>query len=134
MKAKRLFVFAIPGLLAIAAVVFIVCRPGPPAVPVSSWAALQAVSRSRIATAVQAFSRDQKLHGVGPTNSVSLKELLSGGYVQASDVRGLEGRDVRVSLAPEKATALSVWIAVREPDGSELGVLGDGSMAVVPKP
>jgi hypothetical protein len=71
---------------------------------------------------------------VKPTNSVSLRELLSGGYLQASDVRGLEGKDVRVSLAPERATALMVWISVREPDGSELAVLGDGSMAVAPKP
>ncbi len=74
------------------------------------------------------------MHEVDPTNSVSLKELLTGGYVQASDVRGLEGKDVRVSLAPEKATASMVWIAVREPDGSELMLLGNGNIAVAPRP
>jgi hypothetical protein len=134
MTAKRSAIFTVLGLLAIAAVILCIYSSRPPVAPLSTWAALQAVSRSRIATAVQAFGRDRKLHDVDPTNSVSLRELLSGGYVQASDVRGLEGKDVRVSLAPERATALMVWISVREPDGSELGVLGDGSMALAPKP
>jgi hypothetical protein len=65
---------------------------------------------------------------------VSLKELLSGGYVQAADVRGLEDKDVKVSLAVEKATASMVWVSVRDTDGSELGLLGDGKIALSPKP
>jgi hypothetical protein len=133
MRAKRTAVFAVLGLLVITVLILLICTSRPPVAPPSTWAALQALSRSRIATAVAAFSRDRKLHEVGPTNSVPLKELLTGGYVQAAEVRGLEGKDVRVSLAPEKATASMVWISVREPDGSELGVLGDGSMAVAPK-
>jgi len=134
MKAKRSVILGALGLLAVATAIFVVCTSRPPVAPTSTWAALQGLSRPRIATAVQAFSRDRKSGAGDLTNTVSLKELLSGGYVQPADVRGLEGKNVTVSLAVGKATPSMVWISVRETDGSQIGLLGDGSIAVLPKP
>ena len=133
MKAKRLAILTVLGLLAIATLLILVLSR-PPAIPPSTWSALQALSRPRIAAAVQAFGRDRRPRGSVLTNTVSLKELLSGGYLQTADVRGLEGKDVTISLAAGDATPSTVWIAVRENDGSQIGLLGDGKIAVLPKP
>jgi hypothetical protein len=131
MKTKRRIIVAVLALLVIALGIFIFSkRPTPP----STMAALQGLSRERVVTAVQAFTRDRKTDGGALSNTVALHDLLSGGYLRSRDIRGLDGKDVTVSLTADQATSSTIWIAVRESDGSQVGLLGDGKIAVLPKP
>ena len=86
--------------------------------------ALQSLSHERVKKAVQAFARDRK----SAVRAVPLRELLSGGYLRAEDIRGLEDRDVMVSLTSDETRPLMVWIRVRASDGSDIELLADGSI------
>jgi len=102
--------------------------------PLPTMAALQRLSRDRFVAAVQTFTRNRKAHDGALPTTVALRDLVSGGCLRSGDVRGLEGKDVTVSLAVAKASSSDIWIAVRESDGSQIGLLGDGKIAVLPKP
>ena len=83
--------------------------------------------QARIKDAVQAFKRDRKT-----TDSiVPLRELVSGGYLRTEDVQGLGDRDVSVSLVADETRPQVIWIRVRAADGSDIVLLGDGSVQKV---
>jgi len=87
-------------------------------------AALQSLSHERVETAAQAFARDGKT----TDSAVPLRELVSGGYLRAEDIRGLEDRDATVSLSTNETMPQMVWIRVRASDGSDIVLLADGSI------
>src|SRR5919108_6464810 len=57
---------------------------------------------SKLISAMQAFSRDLTARGQPLPSSVSLRELVSGGYIAASDGRAFDGMDVTISLTADK--------------------------------
>ena len=130
---RRIMIIAVLAVLVIACGIFIVANFGKFLTPPSTMAALQRLSRDRFVAAVQAFTRDRKADGGALSTTVALHDLVSGGCLRSRDIRGLEGKDATVSLTVDQATSSTVWIAVRESDGSQIGLLGDGKIAVLPK-
>src|SRR5262249_55665590 len=102
---------------------------------IAYWQRQQAVLQdpSKIVAAVQAFSRDQPAHGRALPASVSLRELVKGGYVAADDVRAFDGMDVTISLTADETRPQEILIRVRLPDGSVIAALGDGSAQQLPR-
>ncbi len=131
-KNKRPIILGALGVLVIAYIIGII----PNLRHRSEWKqtvkALQSLSRDRIDTAVQSFARDRKAtNSVVPT-AVPLRELVSGGYLVAEDIRGLEGRDVTVSLTVDETRPSAIWIRVRAAD-HDTALMGDGSIQQLPR-
>ena len=125
MKIRRL-IFIVCSLVVAAAVV---C-----AVLVFHWQHSQPVFKDapKLAAAVQAFSRDQAARGQPLPASVSLHELVSGGYIATNDVHAFDGMDVTISLASD-AYPQSILIHVRMSDGTEIAAMADGSVQQLPR-
>jgi hypothetical protein len=96
-------------------------------------AALGGFTPERVEAAIQAFARDRKASGSAAPTGIALRELISGGYLRAEDVRGLEDKDVTVSLDADEATPQMIWIRVRISDGSVIALLADGSIQELPR-
>jgi hypothetical protein len=96
----------------------------------SYWSRPQPVFQDapRLVAALQAFSRDRFLHGNKLPSSVSLKELVDGGYLTPNDVRAFEGIEVTFSNVATNQDPHTAMIHARLPDGSVLAVLADGSV------
>jgi len=82
----------------------------------------------KLVAALQAFSRDRFLHGNQLPSTVTLKDLVAGGYLSGSDVSAFEGIEVTFSNANTNQDPKMVMIHARLPDGSVLAVLADGSV------
>lgn len=126
MKIRRLIFIA--GSLLAAAVV--VC-----AALVFHWQRSQPVFKDapKIAAAVQAFSRDKTARGQPLPASVSLHELVSGGYIATNDVHAFDGMDVTISLTANDTYPQSILILVRMPDGTQIAAMADGSVQALAK-
>jgi len=125
-KRKRLIILGLAALVA-ACIVSIIPNFRHRAEWKRMVAALQSLPHDRLDTAVQSFKRDRK-----PTDStVPLRELVAGGYLRAEDIRGLEDRDVTVSLSADETSPQMVLIRVRASDGSDIVALADGSIQKV---
>jgi len=126
MKTGRLFAIA-SSLIAVAVVACIVLT--------SYWQRQQPVLKdaSKFVEAVRAFSRDRTAAGQTLPASVSLRELIGGGYVAASDVRALDGMEVTISLVADETRPQDILIRVRLPDGSVIAAMADGSAQQLPR-
>jgi hypothetical protein len=126
-KNKRPIILGALGVLVIAYITGII----PNLRHRSEWKqtvkALQSLSRDRIDTAVQSFARDRKANSSVVPTAVPLRELISGGYLGAEDIRGLAGRDVMVSLTTDETTPQAIWIRVRAAD-HDTALMLDGSV------
>ena len=87
-------------------------------------AALQSVSVERLTTAARNFARDQKI----TDSTVTLRSLLSAGYLRQEDVPGLREQDVTILLTANETTPSEALIRVRASDGSDIVLLADGSI------
>jgi type II secretory pathway component PulM len=132
MKNKRPIILGALGVLVIAYIISIL----PNLRHRSEWKqtvkALQSLSRDRIDTAVQSFARDRKANNSVVPTAVPLRELVSDGYLGAEDIRGLEARDVTVSLTVDETTPSAIWIRVRAAD-HDTALMADGSILQLPR-
>jgi hypothetical protein len=96
--------------------------------------ALQSLSPDRVYTAVQSFTRDRKATNGVVQASASLQELVSGGYLSAEDIRGLQGRDVSVSLTTDESNPSAILIRVHLASGRDAVLMHDGSIMLLPRP
>jgi hypothetical protein len=85
-------------------------------------------SAPKLTSAVQAFARDLTARKAQLPRTVSLRALLDGGYIAASDVRAFEGMEVQISLAADETQPQQILISARLPDGSVTALMGDGSV------
>jgi hypothetical protein len=128
-KTKRLLILGILAALVVAYVVSLVPGFRHRAEWERTVAALQSLPHERLEAAVHAFARDRK----GGDSAVPLRKLVSGGYLRLEDIRGLEERDVTISLTARENTPSAVWICVHASDGSDIVVMADGSIQKVPR-
>ena len=135
MKNKRLVTFGVLAALVIACVISIVPNFGRQAEWKQIVSALQGLPQGRFEAAVQAFTRDRKASGHPLPDVVPLRELIIGGYLRTNDIRGLEEREVTVSLnAADETNPELILIRVRRADGSDIALLSDGSIQGLPSP
>jgi hypothetical protein len=87
----------------------------------------------KLTAAVHMFSQDLASQGKQLPESVSLQELISGGYLATNDVHAFDGMDVTISLSASDAYPQSILIHVRMPDGTQIVAMADGSVQQVPK-
>ena len=126
MKTRRLL--ALAGSLVAVAIVACVALT-------SYWQRQQPVLKdaSKLVAAVQGFSRDRTAAGQTLPASVSLRELIGGGYVAASDVQAFDGMEVTISLVADETRPQEILIRVRLPDGSVIAAMADGSAQQLPR-
>ena len=86
----------------------------------------------KLAAAEQSYVRDHASRGQPLPASVTLQDLLSGGYVTTDEVRSLAGADVVFYPTVTEATPQAILVRVRMPDGTEMAVLADGSVQSLP--
>ena len=94
---------------------------------------LQSLSRERVQAAVQGFARDRKAGGKPLPAAVALQDLVSGGYLRADEVSGLNGAQATVTLDADESAPSMIWIRVQFPDGCSFAELADGSIQALPK-
>jgi type II secretory pathway component PulM len=128
MKTKRLVIFGVLAVLVVAYIISIIPNFRRQAEWKHTVAALQGLSRDRVETAIQAFTRDRKASGSVVPATVPLRELVAAGYLRTNDIRGLEGRDATVSLSAVETTPQMIWIRVRWTDRSDIALMADGSV------
>ena len=66
-------------------------------------------------------------------DTVSLRELVSGGYISAADVHAFDGMDVTISLKTDEADPQAILMRARSPDGSVTVLMADGSVQGLPR-
>ena len=120
MNTRRLTVIA-GSLVAVAIVAFLAIA--------AYWQGRQPVlqNASRLVAGLQAFSRDQAAHGRALPASVTLRELVKGGYIAAADVRAFGNTEVTISLIVDETRPQDILIRARLPDGRVIAMFGDGS-------
>jgi hypothetical protein len=86
----------------------------------------------RLAAAEQRYVRDELSRGRPLPDSVTLQDLVSGGYISTGDVRSLDGAEVTFYPAVTDASPGSILVRVRMPDGIETDAMADGSVQQAP--
>jgi hypothetical protein len=126
MNIRRLFLIA--GALVVAAAVVCVAL-------ISHWQRSRPTFKNAagLVAAAQAFSRDQAARGQPLPASVSLDELVNGGYVPTNEVRAFDGMDVTIYPTASDADPTAILVRVRMPDGTQIAVMGDASVQQLPK-
>ena len=97
-------------------------------------AVLQINLKTSLDSAVKAFVKDRKSRW-DPTDpdSVTLQELVSGGYVTNSpgfDTSDFIGAAVNISTRSDLTNAKAVWLHIHYADGSDLKMTTDGTTSL----
>jgi len=121
MRTRRLLVI-LASALALAAIVYVAVT--------TYWQRSQPVFRDtpKLISAMLAFSRDLAARGQPLPPTVSLRKLVNGGYISASEVRAFDGMEVTISLTVDAARPEEILMRVRLPDGSVTALMADGSV------
>ena len=82
----------------------------------------------RLILAINAFSHDCTARGKTLPGVVSLRELVSGGYISSADVSAFDGMDVTISLNANESDPQTILMRARLPDGSVTALMSDGSV------
>lgn len=89
----------------------------------------------KLAAAEQRYIREHVSRGQPLPASVTLQDLVSGGYVSADEVRSLDGSDV--TFYPQAISSNSqpqdIVVRVRMPDGVQIAQMVDGSIQQLPR-
>jgi hypothetical protein len=88
-------------------------------------------SLPKLAAAMRSYSHDQISHGRPVPSSVTVQDLVSGGYISAGEVRDLGGADVTFYPTVSESDPQAVLVRVRMSDGSQIVALADGSVGSV---
>lgn len=83
---------------------------------------------AKLIFAVRAYEQDLNKRGQTWPATVSLAELVKGGYIAADDVRALESTEVTLCLTIDNNDPRAVLMYARVPDGGVMALLGDGSV------
>jgi hypothetical protein len=85
----------------------------------------------KLGVAEQRYLSDHASRGQPLPTSVTLQDLVSGGYISTNEVRSLAGADVTFYPTATEATPQAILVRVRMPDGSQTVALADGSVQSV---
>ena len=99
-------------------------QPPPPPPPMDS---------AKLFSALEAFSQDRRDAALPIPASLTLRELVASGYLGTNDVRAFEGTEVTFQLDSDLTRPQEVMIRVKLRDGTQMVLLGDGSVQRVSK-
>jgi hypothetical protein len=91
-------------------------------------------SAPKLIAAAQAFARDHQAGEQPLPPTVSLRELLEGGYLEATEVRAFEGMEVEISLSADAEQLQQILVSAQLPDGTKITLMGDGSVQQLASP
>ena len=91
-------------------------------------------SAPKLIAAAQAFARDHQAGEQPLPPTVSLRELLEGGYLEATEVRAFEGMEVEISLSADAEQLQQILVSAQLPDGTKITLMGDGSVQQLAAP
>ena len=95
----------------------------------SHWERKQpAFDVAKLIPALQAFGRDRAAGGQPLPLTISLSDLVAGGYLSVNDVAAFRGADVTFYTSVDVRSPHAILARARMPDGTELVVLADGSV------
>ena len=97
------------------------------------WPRRQSLDAERIVEAVSAFVHDRAAHATPLPASVSLQELVTGGFLRSEDIKPFGTAEVTISLTKDETHPSQILIQARMPDGSRMAGLADGSVAQLRK-
>ena len=122
----RSFAVVLASALAAAITIFVVL--------IEHWQHRQPAFKDapKLISAMKIFSRELTARGQPLPACVSLRELVHGGYISASDVRAFDGMEVTVFLIAHETRPQNILMHVRMPDGSMAALMADGSVQSLP--
>jgi hypothetical protein len=82
----------------------------------------------KLLSAMRAFAHDLTAKGQPLPATVSLRQLVSGGYIAARDDVAFKGMEVTISLHADEADPQAVLMRARLADGSVVALIADGSV------
>jgi len=86
----------------------------------------------KLAAVEQSYVRDHVSRGQPLPAALTLRDLVSGGYISTDEVRSLDGADVTFYPTVTDATPQAILVRVRMPDGVEMAAMADGSVQQLP--
>jgi hypothetical protein len=87
-----------------------------------------AFNAAKLIPALQTFARDRVAQGQGLPPTVSLSDLVVGGYLSYNDVSVFRGADVTFYPGVDLKSPKSILARARMPDGTEVVMLADGTL------
>lgn len=93
--------------------------------------ALRGLPRERVDSAIEAFVRAQKTKGHAVSDTVSLHELVAGGFLRADEAAPFNGTDVTFGVEVDKTFPQQIVVRVLLRSGSVAVALADGSISQV---
>jgi hypothetical protein len=133
LKTKRIIIV---GVLVILGIVYVVSTIIPNVRRRSEWnqtiRALRGLPTQRVRSAVEGFVRAQT-KGAGVSDTVSLRELVSGGFLSPDEAAPFNGMDVTFAAGVDEGRPQQIVAQVRLRSGGVAVELGDGSIQQVTK-
>jgi hypothetical protein len=87
----------------------------------------------KLIAAVKSYSRDHISHGKPLPDSLTLRDLVSGGYMTTNDVQALDISDATFYPAADMRDPKAVLVRLRMADGRQITTLADGSVQQLPQ-
>ncbi len=89
---------------------------------------IHSVAAEKIVAAAQTYAHDLAKKGLPIPASVDLKELVAKDLLSREDVKGFDGMEVSISLIADETRPGDVLMQARLKDGSQVVLMGDGSV------
>jgi hypothetical protein len=88
----------------------------------------------KLAVAEQSYVHDHVSRGQPLPASLTLRDLVSSGYISADEIRSLGEADVTFYPTVTGADPAAILVRMRLPDGGQIAAFTDGSVAQLPYP
>ena len=131
MKKRRVIIFGVLAALGIAYFISLLPNFRHRLELKKTVRALQSLPRDRVDKALQEFARDEKAKGTTVPATVSLRQLVAGGYLRAENVAGFRERDVTLTIGVDETRPQQILVRVSLPSGGVVVELGDGSVQML---
>jgi hypothetical protein len=89
---------------------------------------INSLAADKIVAAAQTYAHDLEKKGLPVPASVDLKELVANNLLSREDVKGFDGMEVSISLKADETRPGDVLMQARLKDGSQVVLMGDGSV------
>jgi hypothetical protein len=87
----------------------------------------------KLVTAFKKYTRDHVSPGKPLPASISLQDLVNGGYLTTNDVKELNVQELTIYPTAGKHDPKAVMVRMRMPDGRQILTLADGSTQQLPR-